>query len=52
MGGITEIATSVPGGCSSLLNTMVPLAKTLKLDGYSTAHFGKSHGASCRDASR
>jgi arylsulfatase A-like enzyme len=43
MGGITEIATGAPGYCSVLPNTMSPLAKTLKLNGYSTAQFGKCH---------
>jgi arylsulfatase A-like enzyme len=37
MGGITEIATGAPGYCSVLPNSMAPLAKTLKLNGYSTA---------------
>jgi arylsulfatase len=43
MGGITEIATGAPGYCSVLPNSMAPLAKTLKLNGYSTAQFGKCH---------
>ena len=43
MGGITEIATSAPGYNSVLPNTMSPLARTLKLNGYSTAQFGKCH---------
>jgi arylsulfatase A-like enzyme len=43
MGGITEIATSAPGYDSVLPNTMSPLARTLKLNGYSTAQFGKCH---------
>ena len=43
MGGITEIATGSPGYCSVLPNTMSPLAKTLKLNGYATAQFGKCH---------
>src|SRR4051794_40248201 len=43
MGGITEIATGEPGYCSVLPNTMSPLAQTLKLNGYSTAQFGKCH---------
>jgi arylsulfatase A-like enzyme len=43
MGGITEMATGAPGYCSVLPNTMSPLAKTLKLNGYSTAQFGKCH---------
>jgi arylsulfatase A-like enzyme len=43
MGGITEIATSAPGYTSKRPNTMAPLAETLKLNGYSTAQFGKCH---------
>ena len=43
MGGITEIATSAPGYTSMRPNTMAPLAETLKLNGYSTAQFGKCH---------
>jgi arylsulfatase len=43
MGGITEIATGEPGYSSVLPNTISPLARTLKLNGYSTAQFGKCH---------
>jgi len=43
MAGITEIATGAPGYSSVLPNSMSPLAKTLKLNGYSTAQFGKCH---------
>ena len=43
MGGITEIATSAPGYNSVLPNTCSPIARTLKLNGYSTAQFGKCH---------
>ena len=43
MGGITEIATSAPGYTSVRPNTCAPLAETLKLNGYSTAQFGKCH---------
>ena len=43
MGGITEIATAAPGYNSVLSNTKAPLAVTLKLNGYSTAQFGKCH---------
>jgi arylsulfatase A-like enzyme len=43
MGGITEIATSAPGYTSIRPNTAAPLAETLKLNGYSTAQFGKGH---------
>ena len=43
MGGITEIATGLPGYNSIRPNTAAPLALTLKLNGYSTAQFGKCH---------
>lgn len=43
MGGITEIATGLPGYNSVLPNTMSPIARTLKLNGYNTAQFGKCH---------
>jgi arylsulfatase A-like enzyme len=43
MGGITEIATGSPGYNSLLPNTCSPLARTLKLNGYATAQFGKCH---------
>src|SRR6201991_1307138 len=43
MGGITEIASGSPGYSSVLPNTISPLARTLKLNGYSTAQFGKCH---------
>ena len=43
MGNITETATGAPGYCSVLPNSMAPLAKTLKLNGYNTAQFGKCH---------
>jgi arylsulfatase A-like enzyme len=43
MGAITEIATAAPGYSSVLPNTKAPLALTLKLNGYSTAQFGKCH---------
>ncbi len=43
MGGITELATSAPGYNSIRPNTAAPLAETLKLNGYSTAQFGKCH---------
>jgi arylsulfatase len=43
MGGITEIATGAPGYSSVRPNSMAPLAETLKLNGYSTAQFGKCH---------
>jgi arylsulfatase A-like enzyme len=43
MGSITETATSAPGNNSLRPNTKAPLAMTLKLNGYSTAQFGKCH---------
>jgi arylsulfatase len=43
MGGITEIASGSPGYSSVLPNTAAPIAKTLKLNGYATAQFGKCH---------
>lgn len=43
MGNITEIASGAPGYSSVLPNSMSPLAQTLKLNGYSTAQFGKCH---------
>ncbi|MGH8774694.1 MAG: sulfatase-like hydrolase/transferase [Jiangellaceae bacterium] len=43
MGGITEIATSAPGYSSVRPKNKAPVAETLKLNGYSTAHFGKCH---------
>jgi arylsulfatase A-like enzyme len=43
MGGITEIATSAPGYSSIRPKTAAPLAETLRLNGYSTAQFGKCH---------
>jgi arylsulfatase len=43
MGVITELATSAPGYTSIRPNTCAPLAQTLRLNGYSTAQFGKCH---------
>ncbi|HEY6531894.1 MAG TPA: arylsulfatase [Acidimicrobiales bacterium] len=43
MGSITESATSAPGQSSLTSNTKAPVATTLKLNGYSTAQFGKCH---------
>jgi arylsulfatase A-like enzyme len=43
MGAICELATSAPGYSSVLPKSMAPLAMTLKLNGYSTAQFGKCH---------
>lgn len=43
MGNLTELATSAPGYCSLRPNSKAPLPETLKLNGYSTAQFGKCH---------
>ena len=43
MGCITELATSAPGYTSVRPKSVAPLAETLKLNGYSTAQFGKCH---------
>jgi arylsulfatase len=43
MGSITETATSAPGTSSVRPNTKAPIAETLRLNGYSTAQFGKCH---------
>jgi len=43
MAGITEMATSAPGYSSIRPKSCAPLAETLKLNGYSTAQFGKCH---------
>ena len=43
MGGVCEIATAAPGYSSVLPKSKAPLAMTLKLNGYSTAQFGKCH---------
>ena len=42
-GTITEFATSAPGYTSPRPNNKAPLTETLKLNGYSTAQFGKRH---------
>ena len=41
MGGITEIATAFPGNTGQRPNAIAPLAEMLRLNGYSTAAFGK-----------
>ena len=43
MGGVTEVATAAPGYNSVRPDDCAPLAQTLKLNGYSTAQFGKCH---------
>jgi arylsulfatase len=43
MGAVPDIATSSPGYSSVRPDDCAPLALTLKLNGYSTAQFGKCH---------
>ena len=43
MGMITETATAAPGSSGVRPNTKAALPMTLKLNGYSTAQFGKCH---------
>ena len=43
MGAVCEIATGAPGYTSVLPKNKAPLAMTMKLNGYSTAQFGKCH---------
>ena len=40
---ITEVATSFPGATGMLPNDVAPLSQMLRLNGYSTAAFGKWH---------
>jgi arylsulfatase len=43
MGAITEMGTSAPGNSGVRPKDKAPLAETLKLNGFSTAQFGKCH---------
>ncbi len=43
MGSITETATSFPGDTGQRPESVAPLAKMLRYNGYATAHFGKNH---------
>ena len=43
MGFITEMATGFPGATGQIPNATAPVAETLRLNGYSTAAFGKWH---------
>jgi arylsulfatase len=43
MGSITETATAFPGNTGMIPNTCASLPEILRLNGYSTAQFGKSH---------
>jgi arylsulfatase len=43
MGSITEFATGFPGQTGQIPDTVAPVAEMLRLNGYSTAAFGKWH---------
>ena len=43
MGSVTETATAFPGNTGQRPNNVTPLAEMLRLNGYSTAFFGKNH---------
>jgi arylsulfatase len=43
MGFITEMATAMPGSTGQIPSSTAPLAEMLRLNGYSTAAFGKWH---------
>jgi len=43
MGSITETATAFPGQTGKRPNSVAPLAEVLRLNGFATAAFGKSH---------
>src|SRR5258705_1437115 len=45
-GSIAETATAFPGQTGQRPNSVAPLAEMLRLNGYSTAAFGKSHETS------
>jgi len=51
MGFITEMATSFPGDTGQIPNATAPLAEMLRLNGYSTAAFGKWHETAAWEAS-
>ena len=51
MGFITEMATGFPGATGQIPNSTAPLAETLRLNGYSTAAFGKWHETPSWEAS-
>ena len=42
-GSIMETATAFPGNTGQRPDSVAPLAKMLRYNGYSTAHFGKNH---------
>jgi arylsulfatase A-like enzyme len=51
MGFITEMATGFPGATGQVPSSAAPLAEVLRLNGYSTAAFGKWHETAAWEAS-
>jgi arylsulfatase A-like enzyme len=51
MGFITEFATSFPGATGKVPSAAAPVAEMLRLNGYSTAAFGKWHETASWEAS-
>ncbi len=51
MAFITEMATGLPGATGQIPDATAPLAETLRLNGYSTAAFGKWHETAVWEAS-
>ncbi len=51
MGGIIETGTAFPGNTGKIPNDVTPVAEMLRLNGYSTAAFGKWHELAAWEAS-
>lgn len=51
MGGIIETGTTFPGNTGQITGDVAPLAEILRLNGYSTAAFGKWHETTAWEAS-
>jgi arylsulfatase len=51
MGGIIETGTAFPGNTGQIPNSVAPVAEMLRLNGYSTAAFGKWHELAAWEAS-
>ena len=51
MGGIIETGTAFPGNTGAIPNDVAPVAEMLRLNGFSTAMFGKCHETAAWEAS-
>ncbi|MHC4180380.1 MAG: arylsulfatase, partial [Planctomycetota bacterium] len=51
MGGIIEMGTAFPGNTGQIPSDVAPVAEMLRLNGYSTAAFGKWHETAAWEAS-